>query len=1009
MEFFKKFPVIIAIIFLSGCSMLRFQNQYDYSAMDWKTRRVHNRVENFLQECKQKGKPVQLIPQTDIDSIYVNAQDKDIKIYFNEYFSHIPFRIKSVDKIYLAVQDKLGWWYRNYDLEIYTLNTTIEQLVPNFYRNDESAYDPTRRPFKTEPRIPLIRRLDRNYKIENGLYGHAIALWHSHGWYYNNELKRWEWQRPRLFQTVEDLLPFSITIPYLIPMLENAGANVFVPRERSLQREEVIVDRDSSQYKSVYKEWSNNDQITWKNGKEPGFEIGTPPYKSGENPFKAGNQRVINSDTTISAGIEWIPDIPARGKYSVYISYNHSDSNATDAHYTIHHAGGETEFLINQQKGGETWIHLGKFLFKEGLNPDSGKLVLTNQSRGQGKVISADAARFGGGMGNIKREGKLSHRPRFEEGARYYLQYAGMPDTLVYNTTNDSDDYKDDYTSRGEWVNYLKGAPYGPNKNRQVRGLGIPIDLSCAFHTDAGITRNGTVIGTLGIYSLEDEKDKRVYPDGVSRLAARDVTDIVQTQLIRDIRAKYDIDWTRRSLYNAKYSEAYRPNVPAILIELFSHQNFTDMKYGMDPRFRFDTGRAIYKGILKFISTQYGNKYIVQPLPVTHFNTEFIAQRKIKLSWRPQVDPVEKTALPEKYKVYTRIEDRGFDNGLIVEDTVHIIKNLKPNVQYSFKVTAVNSGGESFPSEILSVCWRKNSKGRVLIVNGFDRICSPATINKKGFKGFANFIDEGVPYKYDLGYTGRQENFDPYSKWLTNDYPGWGASYADQETQIIAGNTFDYPYIHGKAIKAAGYSYVSSSDEAIIDNGIQLSDYEVTDFIAGEEKTTSMPNKTDSSAFKIFPQKLQSKITNYCSQGGDLFISGAYLGSDMFATPKDSSGDTKFARNVLKYELVTDHAARQGEMFAADTGFFGSSFEFKYNSEFARNIYRVEAPDAIAPANIDSAATILRFRENHFSAGIAYDGNDYDAVLMSIPFETILEEKERFLIMKSVLNFLENN
>ena len=59
--------------------------------------------------------------------------------------------------------------------------------------------------------------------------------------------------------------------------------------------------------------------------------------------------------------------------------------------------------------------------------------------------------------------------------------------------------------------------------------LGIPIDLSLAFHTDAGITRNDTVVGTLSIFSTEDGNSARVFPDSMSRLANRDFADILQT------------------------------------------------------------------------------------------------------------------------------------------------------------------------------------------------------------------------------------------------------------------------------------------------------------------------------------------------------------------------------------------------------------------------------------------------------------------------------------------------
>ena len=64
---------------------------------------------------------------------------------------------------------------------------------------------------------------------------------------------------------------------------------------------------------------------------------------------------------------------------------------------------------------------------------------------------------------------KLSGMPRFLEASRYWLQYAGMPDTLVYTPTNYRNDYNDDYQSRGFGYNYLK------------EELGLPVDLSLAF------------------------------------------------------------------------------------------------------------------------------------------------------------------------------------------------------------------------------------------------------------------------------------------------------------------------------------------------------------------------------------------------------------------------------------------------------------------------------------------------------------------------------------------------
>lgn len=50
-----------------------------------------------------------------------------------------------------------------------------------------------------------------------------------------------------LFCTTEDQFTQSFILPYLIPMLENAGANVFTPRESGIQqKQEVIVDNDGN-------------------------------------------------------------------------------------------------------------------------------------------------------------------------------------------------------------------------------------------------------------------------------------------------------------------------------------------------------------------------------------------------------------------------------------------------------------------------------------------------------------------------------------------------------------------------------------------------------------------------------------------------------------------------------------------------------------------------------------------------------------------------------------------
>ncbi len=999
--------VLVTVILSCQPEWVKKAPKYDYSGMDKYTIEAHKEVEEFLYKAVT-GQYTFRFPKTvRIDSLLLDREAEYMEIHLNKSASFIPLREDNLRAIYAALREEMDD-YEDWHITIWSLGVPLRELIPNYFRGDPSRYDKSRLPVKRERPLPLVRRLDQP-EFSSGLYGNNIALWHSHGWYYNVNRKRWEWQRPRLFQTVEDLLPLSFVVPYLVPMLENARANVFLPRERDGQTHEVVVDNDSfPQIYGRYKEqWIGEDVFNTKPA-GPGFAVGQPPYGRGDNPFLQGTFRAMRSDTLSGAAIEWIPNIPEEGRYAVYVSFYADSNNVDDAHYTVYHQGGKSRFLVNQQIGGSTWVYLGTFLFKKGTHLDSGRVELTNQSAKSGLQITADAVRFGGGMGNIQRDGYTSGRPRYHEGSKYYLQYAGFPDSLIFELDDEEDDYKDDYRGRPEWVNYLVGAPFGPNKNRQAKGLGIPIDVSLAFHTDAGIAHTDTSIGTLVIYSIEDAETLRVFPDGVSRLANRDFADILQTQIVDDIRAAYDPEWTRRALREDQYSEAFRPNVPAALLELLSHQNFQDMKFAQDPGFRFLVARAIYKSMLRFIAHRYDRSYTVQPLPVTHFSAVFDTSGDIRLSWQAQEDPLEPGAEPQAYKVYIQQNDNDFDSGRLVKDNTFVFRDWQPEVMYSFKVTALNDGGESFPSEVLSVCKKADDAPVVCIVNAFDRVSAPQIVETEGWHGFMNMLDNGVADGYDVSFVGEQYAFSDSLLYKSNDFPGHGASFADYETTIIPGNTHNFPRIHGWAIKEAGYSFVSCSDEAVEDRLIDLKDYHFVDLILGEEKATPSLKKIpgrEAVRFRAFSKTMQHRLTQYLSEGGNLFLSGAYIATDLTQGTFSDEEDRMFAENVLKVKWDANYGSRKGYVFSVQDSFLARNDIFRFNTGYDPNIYTVEAPDAINPAN--GAEMLLRYRENRYGAGIGYRGS-YGLVLLGFPFETVLKEADRVKLMKAVLNYLKN-
>lgn len=1000
---FNVLILVLGVLFITSCniSSIKVEEVYeDNLAKDSiivKTSFL-DKIYSFKKDFSPKFFNNQVPYSTKIDSINVDTLAKSIEVNFNKDLSYIAFREDNVTNFYKNIKNYLGNDFINYDLKIKTIGIKIEDLIPNFYRKGINK-DTTRiRDFSIKRSTPVIENISKPYKITNGLYNKNIVLWHSHGWYYNSDLDRWEWQRPRLFQTVEDLIPLQFVIPYIAPMLENAGANVFIPRERDFNETEIIIDNDTKDdaKNGLYIESNKKD---WKVFTKPGFAKGNYPYEENFNPFVSGTAKYTLTSKSGESKIKWVIKVPESGEYCLYLSYVADENNASDVIYKINCGKNITEFKVNQTIGGNTWLYVGKFLFDK---DEKNYVELSNKSQQVGKYVTADAIRVGGGMGIVKRNGRTSGRPKFVEAAKYYLQYAGMPDTLIYNFNNNKNDYNDDYRSRNEYANYLIGAPYGPNKNRNIKGLGIPVDLTMAFHTDAGITKNDTTIGTLAIYSLKDINNQITFPDNKSRLACRDLSDIVQTSIVDDIRNNFDIAWSKRQLREAQYAEAQRPNVPALLLELLSHQNFLDMKYMLDPQFRFVVSRAIYKGILKYLSYQNNYQYVVQPLPVKDFFTEFTEDNKVKLYWEKTIDKDEPTAIPTGYVVYIAEGDKGFDNGTFVKDNYYIFDKLKENKIYRFKVTAVNDGGESFPSEILSVCKTKNDN-TVLIVNAFDRVSAPKWVDSDNFSGFLSNLDFGVPDKYDLGFTGFQTDFNPNSPFITNDEPGHGASTANYETKVIAGNTFNFPYLHGLAFVENGLSFVSCSKAAFEKGKLKLQNYKLVDIIAGEQKTTPYPKKYENDTkgvrFKLFTKEMQNRIKEYLLSKGNIFINGAYIATDVFRNEYADSNDAKFIKEYLKYNIASGFASKTGELYSVDILFVGN---FKFNTELNNKIYAVEAPDAILPIN--GSKTILRYKDNEYSAAVAYKG-DYGVIAFGFPFETILENKTRQEIIKNIIKF----
>lgn len=879
---------------------------------------------------------------------------------------------------------------------------------------------------------PAIVREENAQEFTKGLSGRHVALWQSHGRYYEEATGRWEWQRAPLFTTVEDMYTQSYVLPFLMPMLENAGAYVMTPRERDTQKYEVIVDNDPSFSTTreglVRRTGKYSEKGQWDNA-GTGFADYRQTYCGNDNPFTHGTVRQAQcvKDPEGNAVATWTPDIPERGMYAVYVSYKTLPNSSESAHYTVRHLGGDSHFLVNQKMGGGTWIYLGTFDFDK----DKGYLVTLDNGTRKGEVfipgsaVTADAVKIGGGMGKIARgnagvpeeEYTTSGLPSFTEGALYWMQWAGV-DTSI--TRKFSNDYTNDYADRGAWVSMMSG---GSRVNPKVAGKGIPFDLSMAFHTDAGTTPGDSIVGTLAIYTLICDGTRK-YPDGEDRMLGRLLTGDIQSQIVNDVRTQYEPEWSRRQLADRSYSESRTTGVPGTLLELLSHQNFADMKYGLDPAFRFTVSRAIYKGMLKFMSSRYGFHYAVQPLPVRSFAATLENGDTAELCWKETLDSLEPTAAATGFILYTRMDDGAFDNGEIIRDVqkkdgfFRTKVKVKPGHIYSYRIVAFNEGGRSFPSETLSLGRTGADNGRtVLVVNNFDRVAPPAWFDTPGYAGFDAMLDGGVAYMNEINHIGDMYQFRRNMAWTDDDNPGFGASFTDYAGKLVAGNTFDYPAVHGAALMSAGYSFCSASAEAFGNDSLGLRGFWTVDIICGKQASTPSGRGTVNPArFKVLPESMRNAIRNCTSRGGNILMSGANIGTDLwdeiYPVGKDSLYQVeaqKFATEVLGYKWLTNYASRCGEVSTSRCKAASPEVSVKVSFWQQENgsVYKVETPDGLLPAS-DKAASFLRYTDTDISAGICNEGKGYRSVCLGFPMETVKDKETLAGLVKAIMDYFEN-
>jgi protein phosphatase methylesterase 1 len=93
------------------------------------------------------------------------------------------------------------------------------------------------------------------------------------------------------------------------------------------------------------------------------------------------------ADDAAAASLRWPIAVPRAGRYEVSVWYEASTDGTAAAQYSVAHAGGRTEVVLDQRVWGSRWIKLGDFDFAQG----EGQLLLTGAGPG---LLTADALRI---------------------------------------------------------------------------------------------------------------------------------------------------------------------------------------------------------------------------------------------------------------------------------------------------------------------------------------------------------------------------------------------------------------------------------------------------------------------------------------------------------------------------------------------------------------------------------------------------------------------------------------
>ncbi len=239
---------------------------------------------------------------------------------------------------------------------------------------------------------------------------------------------------------------------------------------------------------------------------------------------------------------------------------------------------------------------------------------------------------------------------------------------------------------------------------------------------------------------------------------------------------------------------------------------------------------------------------------------------------------------------------------------------------------------------------------------------------------------------------------------------GYGTYRNDRREKVLIVDGFDrtsaqsgsWPHLyhnfaatHGCALQAAHIPFETAANEAITAGSVKLEDYAAVVWILGDESTVD----------ETFNSAEQALVSEYLTQGGQLFVSGSEIGWDL--DHKGSAEDKAFYNNYLKAGYVEDDAGAYA--VSGETGSFFEGLSIHYD-DGTHGVYQEDYPDVVKALNGSSVA--LNYANGKVAA-LSYEGTfgSGSAIgrlfYLAFPFETIYNESERIGLISRVAKFFQ--